>query len=187
MRSPLAWGLSAVVFLTGCGGLHAFEKTEVSPVTPSATSSPSESLEEGRLTAVCRAGDSVAVGRSPVDSGLGHRYLRIDVRNCTSRSLTLERPVLTGLTGGGRSSVLRLAVTPVADRSDEPFVLARGDTASAGVEWLAEPRGRRVVEMTVATGAQGDRADLVRLSALEIRLVTRLDYYPWVSQPDGVF
>ena len=55
MRSPLAWGLSAVVFLTGCGGLHAFEKTEVSPVTPSATSSPLESLEERRLTPVCRA------------------------------------------------------------------------------------------------------------------------------------
>lgn len=195
-RIPLvaALGLSSVLALTGCGasrlsggeaGLDDGQSVTV-PASPTNTPPRPTDSQERTVPPKCREGDPLAVGRAPLDAGLGHRYLRIDVRNCTSRPLDLDRPVLTGVTGSDRAGLLRLIPTPVANRPEEPFILGAGETASAGLEWLAEPRSRRVQALEV-TAAHGDTPDPVPLDVLEMRLSTRVDYYPWVSNPDDVF
>ncbi len=195
-RTPLAvaLGLSTVLALTGCGESHPSDGSEAAedrqsvtvPTSPTTMTSRRPDSQERTLPPKCREGDPLAVGRAPLDPGLGHRYLRIDVRNCTSGPLDLDRPIITGVTGTGRTGTLRLIPTPVANRPEEPFTLAPGDTAHAGVEWLAEPRTRRIQELRVAA-TNGDIPDLVPLEVLEMRLSTSLDYYPWVSNPDDVF
>ncbi len=199
LRTPLiaTIGLGAVLTLTGCSQSRTSEdKTgadrQNAVVAPSATPSATTSAvarpqaRERTVPPKCRGRDPLAVGRAPIESGLGHRYLRIDVRNCSSRPLQLDRPMLTGTTGAGRTSALRLAPTPVANRAEGSFTLGPGDTAHAGVEWLAEPRHRRIRELRV-TAANSDTPDPIPIEELEMRLSTRLDYYPWISNPDDVF
>ncbi|SHG31454.1 hypothetical protein SAMN05443575_1995 [Jatrophihabitans endophyticus] len=65
-------------------------------------------------------------------------------------------------------------------------MLGPGRTASAGLSWRAEPRDERIRELRIAA-TPADPAHVVPLDLLELRLTSRLDYYPWVSRPSDVF
>ncbi|MGB3763585.1 MAG: DUF4232 domain-containing protein [Ornithinimicrobium sp.] len=138
------------------------------------------------IAPTCKTGDPLAVGRSAIDAALGHRYLRVEVRNCTKRPVDLTKPTITGTTATGDTGTIRLTLTPVANRPERPFALAPGATAYAGMEWLVEPRSGRLQELHVAA-ASVDVQDPVPVDDLEMRLSTRLDYFPWVVDADDVF
>lgn len=193
-RALLGVTLGLVLTVTACGDRSVGkggpgEWPDLAPPAPtSLTTEPTHSpdSQERALTGNCRAGDPLAVGRSAVDAGVGHRYLRVDVHNCTSEPISLDRPTVTGVSSTGTMKRLRLTPTPVANRDEAPFTLNPGETASAGLEWLAEPPEGRLQELRLSA-ATGDIPTSVLFDVLEMAPTSHLDYYPWVSDPDDVF
>lgn len=186
-----ALGIGLTLAAAGCGGERPSAGTEggqgvAVPSSPTTSPSVPPTSQQQTLPPKCRDGDPLTIGRAPVDAAAGHRYLRIDVRNCTPRPVALDRPSLTGVTDSQTTGRLRLTPTPVAGRPEEPFTLGPGETASAGLEWLAEPREGRLQKLRVAA-ATDDIADTVPFDVLEMNLSTQLDYYSWVASPDDVF
>ncbi len=190
----LAWVVGMVFGVAACG---AEDSPSTTPATErqraEADSAPtgnvpsvSPNSQEQVLPPPCRDGDMLSVGRSAVDAATGSRYLRIDVLNCTTRPLALDRPTITGPSDTGTQERISLEPTPVANRSETEFTLAPGATASAGLEWLAVPREASLPELTIAA-SNDDRADSLPFDTLEMSPDSGLDYYPWVSSPDDVF
>lgn len=188
--TPSVLALALALVLAGCGTQPAEEQPTAAgrpEVAASDLPAPADAPEPPRsVPARCRAGDPIAVGRGPVEAALGSRYLLIRVRSCSREPVSLDRPVVTGVTGTDRTGTLRLTPTPVADRPDRPFTLAPGETVWAGLRWLAEPRTAAVRQLRISATA-ADEPDVVPLDVPGLRLGTRLDYYPWAARRDAVF
>lgn len=71
---------------------------------------------------------------SPVDAGLGHRYLTLAVRNCGPGTITLpERPTSTVRDAAGRPLALRMDWQKATRSLD----LAKGEVAYLSLHWLS--------------------------------------------------
>lgn len=176
--------LVAALALTACGEQTGSTGTGASPAASSPAAPPTRSPKrpavrvpgtDEEVQPTCRPGDPVAIGRSIVEAALGHRYLALTARSCTDRPVLLQQPRITG---SNRLRTRDLAMRPSSTtRPGGAFTLRPGDTAMAGIEWLAQPRLGWVHSLEVTTG-EGDRADVLRFTDLDLRPATRLRYHP---------
>lgn len=145
-------GLLLAGALAGCGqglgmGPRAAIPSEDSsraPVRPTPTAGPStvrvgprpgEQAETGTWPPTCEgASTGQRLAWSPVDAGLGHRYLTLAVRNCGPGTLTLpERPTPMARDAVGRALALRMDWQKATRSLD----LARGEVAYLSLHWLS--------------------------------------------------
>ncbi|MEO7587390.1 MAG: DUF4232 domain-containing protein [Arachnia sp.] len=156
------WLATAVLLaaaLSGCSGPTTAVPAVGIPTSPPAPSpppqitDPDESTDAPRVDEIprretsepvdCSDAEDVAVSFSPVDAGLGNRWLVLTVRNCSGDPITLPGdPLFEAVNDDG-------SIYPSSWRWDEPqgsLVLAPGSDKFVVAHWLSNGRCERGVQ-----------------------------------------
>jgi len=177
----------ALLAAAGCGSATgpsaqdpmAADGGSAAPAGPTAAPTPADRARPAEC-----GGAPLAVGAGLADAAAGHRYLPLEVRNCTDQPVVFDQPpVVTALLPSGKRLDTPLEVVSTPGR----VTLEPGALAYVGLEWLAggrEPRWADSVEVAVEGLGSGE----VPLGNFDVnRDTAELRTYRWTTRPDRIW